>query len=218
MGINECNAVRCAEPPPTELPATATVGAMACAEVLAVLPHGVALQGDDGVVMARCAASCLLQPQPGDTVATLCAAGQWYVVAVLQRTTASPATLRLPDTVALVAARQLTVQAPAITQEADTLHLKAGRLRLVHDVLESMGRCWHATVSQLRLVGTQWSSVFDRVDHHAQQQVRTVTGLDQLRVGTLDCQAEQLMRLQAEHLLANGERLVKVRGTQVHLG
>ena len=47
---------------------------------------------------------------------------------------------------------------------------------------------------------------------------RVVDGPDQVRSQHIDWRADRTLQLQAEHLVANGSRLVKADGEQIHLG
>lgn len=181
---------------------------------------------------ASVAVSCLVPPQAGDRVACWRVASgdsdAVFVVAVLTR--ASPAAalrVSLGEGVELAAEQgQLTVSAgqalqlrsPRCEVHADQAELRAGKVSLVYRTLQSVGELAALTVGQLRLVGTMLSSVFDQQVHHARQHQRTVDGVDRVDAQVIQQHASTLLQLQGENLLANGERVIKMQGTQIHLG
>jgi hypothetical protein len=183
------------------------------AEVLESGPDGIfTLQAGARSCQARRAPSCLLEPRAGDRVACWRVsagdeAAQTFVVAVLERRdSASPARLSVEGDVEWAA-------------PSGSLRLVArDRIGLVAQAIDSISSVFAATVGELKLVGALFSTVFDRETHHAQHHARSVDGVDRLDAEVVDHQARTLMRLHAENVLADGERLVKVRGTQIHFG
>lgn len=157
------------------------------------------VQTGHGPMTARQAASCLVVPRPGDRVwlAGDLAHGL-YVTAVLERAAATGCELRLPpNSVLSVPAGTLTVQAPALRVVAREAVGTFGRVKLVGDLLETF---------------------FDKVSQFARWSQRVVDGPDQVRSQHIDWRADRTLQLQAEHLVANGSRLVKADGDQIHLG
>lgn len=181
--------------------------------------------------LATPAVSCLVVPQPGDRVACWrVAAGEAetvYILAVLERRSPQPtrlclapgAELTVHDGAAeLSATKSLRLLSPELSAQADTARLDAGDATLVARALSTIGEVVSATVGQLRLVGALFSTSFDHQVHHAGQHRRTVDGVDRVDAQVIQQQAGTLLQLQGENLLANGERVVKMRGAQIHLG
>lgn len=169
------------------------------ATVTALDAASLTVQTAQGALPARQAASCLMVPQVGDRVwlAGDLAHGL-YVTAVLERAAAAGCELRLPaDSVMSVPAGTLTVQAPALRVVAREAIGTFGRMKLVGDLMESF---------------------FDKVSQFARWSQRVVDGPDQVRSQHIDWRADRTLQLQAEHLVANGSRLVKADGEQIHLG
>ncbi|MEN5063138.1 DUF3540 domain-containing protein [Achromobacter aegrifaciens] len=154
---------------------------------------------DDGSYAVACdgriwtvqrAASCLLEPQPGDEVLI-----------------SGPD----PARIYLIA---VTVQAdPARTtlQAEGELLLRSGSIRMV-------ARQLHATVGEVRLVGRSYEAVMDRMTLMARLSQRSVSEMDQVRAGAIDFQAEQSARLHAAYTVVTGGDLVKVDAKQIHMG
>lgn len=165
---------------------------------------------------ARRAYSCLVEPVAGDRVACWRAVSDdggdaVHVLAVLERADATA-----PMRVALAADTELAAGKLAVT--TDELAVRTGAASLVYRSLQSIGEWCQATIGQLRLAGASLATVFDTESHHARQHQRTVDGLDLLDAKVVDHRASDLMHLQAENVLANGDRLVKVKGGQIHFG
>ena len=170
---------------------------------------------------AKRAASCLLEPAPGDSVACLRAGPQaLWVLAVLQRAAAAqPQVLRLAgDTRIEVEQGALELQAPRIALSGRQLEVSAHEAKMAVDSAELVGRHLRVTGSVLKLVGSVLSSVMDRVNHYSRHYLRTTEGIDRVAATHVEREASQLLRLSGEHALVNGEKLVKARGGQIHFG
>lgn len=201
-------------PPRTDWPGDIAPAALAVTFVAEVMDDedGYTVHAGTRPCRALRAAGCLLEPRSGDRVACWQVAGDTdlpatFIVAVLSRRDPSAcARLSLPGDVELAA-------------PGGSLRLAArDRIGLVAQTIDSISTVFAATVGQLRLVGALFSTVFDRETHHAQQHSRSVDGVDRLDAAVIDHQARELMRLHAQNVLADGERLVKVRGSQIHFG
>lgn len=200
--------------------------------LLAAQGIGTVVEVDGRRVLARCAgvdvamrlaASCLLLPAAGDRVAW-CAdpddphAGRW-VTAVLERADDAPATLQLPDDATLGrCASRLRIAAEELHLESGTLQIRAQHASLLFESAEAIGACWQGIVSALRWTGTSIAAVVDRVTLVAKTHQRITEGSDTVQAGTLDMRARGLATVHAEHVLVEGERLVKSRAPQIHMG
>ena len=167
---------------------------------------------------ARLAHSCLVEPEPGDRVACWrLADGEGgdavFIVAVLTRA-ARDQGLRLK----LGEGVELGARAGALSLKAESLDVQVGAASFVYRSMQSIGELCSATLGQLKLVGAVLSTVFDRESHHAQQSRRVIDGLDSVDAKVMQHRASELMHLQAANVLANGDRLVKFKGAQIHLG
>jgi len=161
---------------------------------------------------ARRAASCLLVPAPGDQVACVrTGPREVWVLAVLARAAAgTPAVLRCDGA--------LEIAATTLSLRSERLDVAAEHAVLTVGVAELIGRQLRAVATTVKVVGSVLSSVMDRVTHFSRQYQRTTQGVDRVRATHIECEAEQLLRMQAEHVLANGSKLVKTRGAQIHFG
>lgn len=171
---------------------------------------------------ARQASSCLLVPGVGDTVAcfTTGALDTW-VVAVLQRDAKNPAPQLLQchgDTRLVVSGGALRIEAPDLQLHGDRLGVTAPQLTVSTETAEVVGRHLRVIGSTVKVVGSVLSTVMDRVNHFSRNYLRTTRGVDRVSATHIECEAEQLLRLQGEHALVNGTKLVKARGAQIHFG
>jgi hypothetical protein len=174
-------------------------------------------------VAMRLAASCLLVPGAGDRVCW-CAdpddlqAGRW-ITAVLERADDAPATLQLPDDATLGRrGSRLRIAAEELCLESDALQIRAQHASLLFESAEAIGACWQGIVSALRWTGSSIGAVVDRVTLIAKTHQRITEGSDTVQAGTLDLRARGLATVHAEHVLVEGERLVKSRAPQIHMG
>lgn len=159
----------------------------------------------------RRAASCLLMPAPGDQVACVRTGPQEvWVLAVLQRAADTPAVLRCDG--------PLEIVATTLSLRSERLDVTAEHAVLSVGVAELIGRQLRAVATTVKVVGSVLTSVMDRVTHFSRHYQRTTQGTDRVSAIHIECEAEQLLRMQAEHVLANGSKLVKARGAQIHFG
>jgi len=168
----------------------------------------------------RRAASCLLEPAAGDTVACLLVApDEVWVLAVLQREEGVANVLSCHgDTRFAVEGGALSLAAQTLSLEAAAFSLKTDKASVCAEDAELMGRNLRVIGTAIKLVGAVLSTVFDRVTHFSRHHLRTTEGIDRVQATHVECEAQQLLRLSGEHALVNGEKLVKARGGQIHFG
>lgn len=177
-----------------------------------VSAQAVSLRIGDRQVQARQAFSCLVALQAGDAVAALLDdQQQWWVMAVLERSGAQDMQLQGRGALELCAER-VSVNA------RDTLSLAAPQVRLSCEQADATGERLNLVGSAVKAIGATLSTLFDRVQHHSQQHMRSTEGLDRTQAGHMELQARQLLQIHSEHALIDGEKLVKARGAQIHLG
>lgn len=175
------------------------------------------VNADTGSFRARVAASCLLQPQVGDTVwcCGMVADGEfarYWITQVLERSGTAPAQVQLPADATLAAADG------RLALQADELQVRSQRLSLLTEQASVIGGAWEVVLGAVQLTGQTLRSVFDRVTHTAQQHRRVTTGIDAVHADVIELQAGQLASVHGEHVLVQGERLIKSRAAQIHMG
>lgn len=166
------------------------------------------------------AASCLLEPAAGDSVACLrIAPDEVWILAVLQREEGVPNLLRCAgDTRFVVSGGALEIDAPQLRLQSDQLDIATQKAAVAVDSAELVGRQFHLIATTVKVVGSLMSSVMDRVQHFSRHYLRTTDGIDRVAATHLECEAKQLARIEGEHVLVNGRELVKARGAQIHFG
>ena len=159
----------------------------------------------------RRAASCLLEPALGDTVACLLVApDEVWVLAVLQREEGVANVLRCDG--------PLTLAAPELALETAAFSLRAGQASVTTDDAQFIGKNLRVIGTVVKVVGAVLSTVFERVNHFSRNHLRTTEGIDRVHATHVECEADQLARISGQHLLLNGQDLVKARGSQIHFG
>lgn len=171
------------------------------------------------VARARRAASCLLEPAPGDSVACLVVApDEFWIIAVLQREEGVENHLRCAGNTRFEVDGGLSLQARELDLDGSRIGLRADKLDVTTDEAVVVGREFRLVGSALKLVGSLLSTAFDRVSHFSKHHQRTTEGLDRVQANYIEREAKQLLRLSGESTLITGETVVKARGGQVHLG
>ena len=169
---------------------------------------------------ASSAASCLLEPVKGDSVACLrVAPDEVWILAVLQREEGADQVLRCRgNTRWVVEGGALTLEAPEVKVRGEGLDVSVQRTTLATDTGEVVGRQFRLIAGSVRLIGGVLSTVMERVHHFSKHYLRTTDGTDRVSATHIECEAKQLLRMEAEHTLVNGSKLIKARGSQIHFG
>ncbi|MGJ3702993.1 DUF3540 domain-containing protein [Variovorax sp. AFSI2.2] len=169
---------------------------------------------------ARRAASCLLEPAAGDSVACLRIAPQEvWIMAVLQREEGTANVLRCAGNLRIaVDGGALELEAARVGLKSEELDIAAQKTRVATDTADLVGREFHLIGTSIKVVGSVLSSVMERVQHFSRHYLRTTDGIDRVAATHLECEAKQLLRLEGEHTLVNGRELIKARGAQIHFG
>ena len=210
-----------AEPLPGATPAPCV--AQGVATVVEVNERSVLVQCGDDTVAMRVAASCLLLPAAGDRVWWCAepgdAAATCWVTHLLERVDTAEATLQLPSDATLrTSGGFLRIASTDLRFESDALQIKARHASVLFDTAETIGACWQGIVTALRWTGSSISAVVGSVTLVAKTHQRYTEGSDTVRAGTLDLRAQGLATVHAQHVLIEGERLVKSRAPQIHMG
>lgn len=197
--------------------------------VLGVEGCVVSVRADGAVHAARRAASCLLEPLPGDRVLLASLGdGSSYVLAVLERAAGEPATLsvegdcalRLPSGklqvttatgVGFVSAGEISMTSPSVEVKAAEGKVGLGRLTVV-------GKELFAEIASVKTTLGALDTVAERVMQKVQRAYRFVEELDQLRAKRVDYTAEKSMHLHGENALMTADGLVKLDGEHIHMG
>jgi hypothetical protein len=169
---------------------------------------------------ALVAASCLLQPRNGDSVACLkIAPDQVWIMSILSREEGGANVLHFAgDTQLKVSTGNLNFDAQAIAMRSAHFALDAKSAQLATDSADIVGRQFRITAGLLKVVGSTISTVMERIQQYSKSYTRNTDGTDQVTANHVRMEARQLMQLDAEHTLVSGENLVKARSAQIHFG
>lgn len=202
-------------------PAPQAIAGEWCVGILGTDASGARVVASGGLrLRAQRAASCLLAPADGDSVACLrIAPDEVWIMAVLQREEGTPNVLDCPGNLRIaVDGGVLELEAARVGLKAGALDVATQKTRVVTDSAEVVGRELHLVGTTLKLVGSVLSSVMDRVQHFSKHYLRTTDGIDRVAATHVECEASQVLRLEGEHTLVNGRELIKARGAQIHFG
>lgn len=171
-------------------------------------------------LQARRAASCLLDAGVGDTVHCLhLSEDASWILDVLRRADDRPCTVRLPANATLEAQDgQLSLSAAELSMKTARLRVDADESVFASRTTEVIGEGFQVIGQSFKLVGKVFHGVMERVSHYSRHYLRTTEGLDRVQGATVEVNARQLMRVSGEHSLIEGEKLIKARGAQIHLG
>lgn len=199
--------------------------------VTGALPGGVYSVLCDGRQLLRCtrAASCLLRPAIGDTVlVTGPDANRLYLTAVAEQADASASRIDVAGDltlasdrgavriesktqVALRAEQGVEMAAPRLRIDAEDAECHVGRLRYQGEEAE-------ATVLSMRVIGRVYEAVVDRLVHLSKTAFRMTEDVEQLRAGRIDYEAAQIARVHGKNTVVTAKEIVKVDGSQIHMG
>lgn len=202
-------------------PAAKAITGEWCVGILGTDAVGAQVVASGGLrLRAQRAASCLLEPAAGDSVACLrIAPDEVWIMAVLQREEGTANVVGCPGQMRIaVPGGALELEAARVGVRSDELDIAAQKTRLASDTADLVGRQLSVVGTSLKLVGSMLSSVMDRVQHFSSSYLRTTDGIDRVAATHVEVEAMQLMRLEGEHTLVNGRELVKARGAQIHFG
>ncbi|WP_253278248.1 DUF3540 domain-containing protein [Variovorax paradoxus] len=202
-------------------PAAKAIAGEWCVGVLGAGASGEAVVTSGGLRLhAVRAASCLLEPAAGDSVACLrIAPDEVWIMAVLQREEGTPNVVSCPGHMRIaVKDGALELEAARVGLKSDALDIATQTARVATDTADIVGRELGVIATRMKLVGSMLSSVMDRVQHFSKSYLRTTDGIDRVAATHVECEAQQLLRLEGEHTLVNGRELIKARGAQIHFG
>jgi hypothetical protein len=183
-----------------------------------------------GVVVAKRAFSCLVEPLEGDRVLVAVeASGRAYVLAVLERTReAAKTTLRVDGDLEIrtpmgscsIAAQDgVRIASPGeVSLTSGDLTVNTLRGKVVMEKLAFVGQWVQGEIGKLRVLAESVDSVVTRVSERVTRSYRTVDEIDQVKAGQIDYTAKEQIRMHAKNTIVTSDNLVKVDGDQIHFG
>lgn len=196
--------------------------------IQAVLGDDCIVASPSGLIRARRAAGCLLEPQPGDKVLALIAPEASYVLHVLERKD-TPARVILPSQTSLETLPGhpggLTVRTDSILMrgkdmrlESDSLLAEAGALDLRANVLTVTGRFLNRHFTAVRDV---CAHAFQRVGRSFGlygKRIQRVDDVLETTAGRVRLSAREAMRIRARDAEVRAEESVSVDGKRINIG
>lgn len=187
------------------------------------------VETEGGEISAKRAASCLLEPAPGDMVlVAIASADQAYVLAVLEREEGAPGRISVDgdldvelrrgrfrvtaeEGVTLASAKDVSVVGSGVNVRAITSEVALQSLSFLSTVVR-------AEVEKAKLLAGSLDSVLDRLSQRVKRAYRVVEESDHLRATRVDYVAKETMGLHGANTLVTAEELVKLEGEQIHVG
>jgi Protein of unknown function (DUF3540) len=184
-----------------------------------------------GLAPVEIAASCLLRPRANDLVAFgwLGRSGESsaWVLHVLRRDSATTAQIQFPDESVLEAtgSGKLGIRSADLRVETERLEVQASVGLLRGKTFEMVADTWLSIINQVdavwstaKFMGQSWLSIFDRHHSHAREHRRLSEDVDATSAGIVEIRGKDIATVQGPHVAVEGEKLVKVRGSQIHMG
>ena len=191
--------------------------------------QGFFMQTARGELRARCAVSCLIVPEIGDTVLLSVSEDPMssYILSILLRPHGDHSTLSIPGGAILKTTQgQLVIQSEAVSIHGKQA-LNFDSTALAVRALEAEGRItrlqsWfeHAQtfVSALKLVAKSTTTSVERRILKARESFKWVEQVDETRAGRVRLDIEGRFQMQSRHTSIKSEGLVAIDGKKINLG
>jgi hypothetical protein len=187
------------------------------------------LQGAQGEFRARCALSCLVMPEIGDTVLMSVSEDPLssYILAILLRPSTQHCTVKLPgETTLLSSSGNLVMHAESVVVQAkQSVQLEAPRFGLEALVAEVRVKLLHSWFEQLqnhivnlKTIAQNMTTIVERQVTRARESCRWIEQSDETRAGRVHMLIKNRLQIQTKHASINAEGLVKIDGQKIDLG
>lgn len=186
------------------------------------------VESEGGVSVARRAVSCLVRPEPEDTV-LFCAEGvdgDAYILAVLAREDAG-STLVFDGDVAVEAGGAFRVESregvslrspESVELFSADVRLRGGCVSTEAARVETTCRSWGLQGDEARVVASTLDTHAERQHAFAGESYRQVRGADRVDAGELSHCAESLLHMQGAYTILRAEEVARVEADQIHMG
>lgn len=174
---------------------------------------------DGRVEEAAQAVSCLVAPAVGDQVCAFrTAAGELFVTHVLSRQAEGPLRVEAPAGLSFSSPGRISVQAGEVEIEGERLVARFDEANWFVRLLKATGVefALHGTVA--RLFAHAVETVAGRLQLSADRSYRHIREAEHIRTGVLDVRAETVAQIRARHTIVGAKELVKMDGSQIHVG
>lgn len=187
------------------------------------------LQTSQGELRARCAVSCLIAPEIGDTVLLSVSEDPMssYILSILLRPEADHSVLNIPGGATFKTAQgQLVIQATAISMKSQqslnldtaTLTVQAQEAEVRLSRLLSWIEQAETLVSTIKLVAKNITTTVERRILKAKESFKWIEQVDETRAGRVRMDIEGRFQMQSRHTSIKSEGLVAIDGKKINLG
>lgn len=201
---------------------------LSTATVSRVDGSGLTVEEGDLTYPARKAATCLIEPEPGDEVLLLHDGGRAFVLAILERGNQTVPRVDFEDGVDLGSSKgdvsigsrgSLDLRAGRrIGLAAPVLDLSAAVGRLVTGRLELTGRVANATWERIRVRASKSESLVDEVIGRFRSRFSKVERLDNTEAGVLRQKSEDAHIQETKYSFMRAEKDMKIKAKQIMMG
>lgn len=169
----------------------------------------------EGIVEARRALACLIEPEKDDTVLVVGPSSpQPFVLAVLSRPDHTRARISVDgDCTFESRSGRLTF---AATGDIDIISKRS--LSLASDRVELRAGIVTIVLRRVQLIASVVDATLERVTQSVKRVFRRVQEIEHVRAGQIDYSVEGNLRLHGEHTLLTARELVKADAKQIHVG
>lgn len=173
---------------------------------------GPTLQVGTRKVLGRRAVSCLVEPAVGDRILAVEDGDGVFVLAILERPSATSAMLSVPNaTTVTLAQDRLGFRAEVLTVDAGTATLRSRQAQVVGRTLKAVADGLDVIVRTLRRTADQEFS-------HARNATRTVEGAETVKAGELLIEAKTALAQRAGIVLIDATEDVRINGERITMG
>jgi hypothetical protein len=183
---------------------------------------------ETGTLRAERAVSCLVEPEIDDDVLITGVGSQCYVLAILERPSGAPVRLSADgDLCVALEHGAFEVDAPGgihlaskqgVSVAAKQVDISSVAGRFAIGSLTMFGTLLESRLEKLEVVVGGIDAVIERVVERVKRSYRFVEETDQVEAEHVDYAANKTMSLRAENALITAQELVKVDGSQIHVG
>lgn len=180
---------------------------------------------------AEIAAGCVISPLTGDRVLVARSegpAGECFILTVLSQSRPGEARMVFEQGLSMsVLKGRLKVLAQdgvdLVTPEEVRVHAgsvgaEAGRIHVGFSLLDLVGKTIASKSEKVRVVAEAVDTVAGRIYQRAVHFFRRTEELDRVEAKNIDRRAEQLFHSHGENAVTTADHLVKIDGSQVHVG
>lgn len=174
------------------------------------------------------AAGCLLEPVEGDRVLVGEHEGEAWVLTVIERDPTRSAEISVPGDlrlraprgkVAIVAQEGIDLLTAGTTSVvSNELELRARLASAAVDGAEIVGGWIRTEVERVRLVAKSLDQLVERFAQRSKRSYREVTELDQQRAAAAHHRVDKTLRTHAGEVAMTADGIVKIDGSQIHVG